>query len=47
MLLRDLDGATVAGDVANWILDRGARLPSRADAAERVQPWPPPPDRNG
>ncbi|MFI4948010.1 MAG: alpha/beta fold hydrolase [Alphaproteobacteria bacterium] len=47
MLLRDLDGATVAGDVASWILDRGARLPSRADAAESAQPWPPPPDSNG
>ncbi len=36
MLLRDLDGATVAGDVASWIRDRGAKLPSRADAtAER------------
>ena len=47
MLLRDLDGATVAGDVASWILDRGARLPSRADAAESAQPWPPSPDSNG
>jgi acylglycerol lipase len=47
MLLRDLDGGAVAGDVASWILDRGARLPSRADAAESAQPWPPPPDPNG
>jgi alpha-beta hydrolase superfamily lysophospholipase len=38
MLLRDLDGAAVAGDVASWILNRGARLPSRADAVERAQP---------
>ena len=34
MLLRDLDGAKVAADVASWILDRGAPLPSRADAAD-------------
>ncbi|MGC2415432.1 MAG: lysophospholipase, partial [Stellaceae bacterium] len=47
MLLRDLDGATVAGDVASWIRDRGAKLPSRADATQSAQPWPPSPDRNG
>lgn len=41
MLLRDLDGASVAGDVATWILDRDAKLPSGADAAERARPWPP------
>jgi acylglycerol lipase len=42
MLLRDLDGAAVAGDVASWALDRGATLPSRADAAETAETWPPP-----
>lgn len=47
MLLRDLDGATVAGDVASWILEPRAMLPSRADAAQSAQPWPPAPDRNG
>ncbi len=31
MLLRDLDGDLVAGDVAAWILDRAAPLPSGAD----------------
>jgi acylglycerol lipase len=41
LLLRDLDGAAVAGDVASWVLDRGATLPSRADAAETAQTWPP------
>jgi acylglycerol lipase len=47
LLLRDLDGAAVAGDVASWVLDRGAALPSRADAAETVEPWPPAPDGKG
>lgn len=42
LLLRDLDGAAVAGDVASWILDRAAPLPSHADAAESAEPWPPP-----
>ena len=46
LLLRDLDGATVAGDVASWIEDRAAPLPSRADAAETAKPWPPPRDPN-
>jgi alpha-beta hydrolase superfamily lysophospholipase len=41
LLLRDLDGALVARDVAGWILDRAAPLPSAADAAERARPWPP------
>jgi acylglycerol lipase len=41
LLLRDLDGAAVAGDVAHWVLDRGAPLPSHADAAARTRPWPP------
>jgi alpha-beta hydrolase superfamily lysophospholipase len=47
LLLRDLDAAAVAGDVASWILDRAAPLPSRADAAETAVPWPPPPDGGG
>jgi acylglycerol lipase len=42
LLLRDLDGAAVAGDVASWVLDRAAPLPSRADAAATTAPWPPP-----
>ncbi len=42
MLLRDLDGAAVARDVASWILDRAAPLPSHADAAAASRPWPPP-----
>ncbi|HEX3881406.1 MAG TPA: alpha/beta fold hydrolase [Stellaceae bacterium] len=41
MLYRDLDGATVARDVASWVLDRTAPLPSREDAAENARPWPP------
>ena len=41
MLLRDLDGAAVAGDVASWILQRGTPLPSHADAAADSRPWPP------
>ena len=44
LLLRDLDGATVAGDVASWVLDRPAALPSRADAGAAMRPWPPPAD---
>jgi len=42
LLLRDLDGAAVASDVASWVLDRGAKLPSRADAVENAETWPPP-----
>ena len=41
MLLRDLDGATVARDVASWIFDRRRPLPSHADAADGENPWPP------
>ena len=41
LLLRDLQGATVAGDVANWVFDRGAPLPSHADRRELARPWPP------
>ena len=42
MLLRDLDGPAVAADVASWILDPAAPLPSGADATAAVRPWPPP-----
>lgn len=41
MLLRDLDRVVTAGDVASWILDRHAPLPSHDDAAENKRPWPP------
>jgi acylglycerol lipase len=41
LLLRDLEGATVATDVATWMLDRGGALPSHADLAETMRPWPP------
>ena len=41
MLLRDLEGAQVAADVASWILTRGAGLPTHADAAGGERPWPP------
>ncbi|HVC53889.1 MAG TPA: alpha/beta hydrolase [Stellaceae bacterium] len=41
MLLRDLDRAETASDIASWILDRNAPLPSREDAAENDRPWPP------
>ena len=41
LLLRDLDGAAVAGDVANWVLDRRAPLPSQADRHDTAQSWPP------
>ena len=47
LLLRDLEGAAVAGDVASWMLDRAAPLPSRADAAESTDKWPPSPDSSG
>jgi alpha-beta hydrolase superfamily lysophospholipase len=40
MLLRDLDGALVADDVANWARNRAAALPSGADAV-RTAAWPP------
>jgi acylglycerol lipase len=42
LLLRDLDGAIVAQDVASWIFDHDAALPSHADLAEAARPWPPP-----
>ena len=41
MLLRDLEGPVVAGDVAGWVLDPRAPLPSHADAAEATPDWPP------
>lgn len=41
LLLRDLAGGTVAEDVARWIFDSRAPLPSRADAAATARPWPP------
>ena len=41
MLLRDREGKTVAADVAGWILDRAAPLPSGADADGQDRPWPP------
>jgi acylglycerol lipase len=47
LLLRDLDGAAVAGDVASWVLDRRAALPSHSDVIENARPWPPEPDPAG
>jgi acylglycerol lipase len=41
MLLRDLEGKKVADDVASWIIDRAAGLPSHADAEGAERPWPP------
>ena len=41
LLLRDLEGSTVAGDVANWVFDPRAPLPSHADRRETARPWPP------
>jgi alpha-beta hydrolase superfamily lysophospholipase len=41
LLLRDLDGAAVAQDVASWIFDHRAALPSHADWAQNLRPWPP------
>jgi alpha-beta hydrolase superfamily lysophospholipase len=41
MLLRDLEGGQVAEDVASWVLDRAAPLPSHADAIGADRPWPP------
>lgn len=41
MLLRDLEGKTVADDVASWVLNPAAPLPSRADAIGGERPWPP------
>jgi alpha-beta hydrolase superfamily lysophospholipase len=41
MLLRDLEGPLVAGDIAAWVFDPRARLPSNADAETAARPWPP------
>jgi acylglycerol lipase len=41
MLLRDLEGRTVSDDVVNWVLNRNAALPSRADTIGAERPWPP------
>lgn len=41
LLLRDLEGAAVAGDVASWIRDANTPLPSRADRLAAAKPWPP------
>jgi alpha-beta hydrolase superfamily lysophospholipase len=41
MLLRDLDGPELTADVTSWILHPDAQLPSGADAAGGVRPWPP------
>ena len=41
MLLRDLEGPLVANDVAAWIGDRRAPLPSGADALTAAGGWPP------
>jgi len=41
MLLRDLEGRTVIDDVASWVLNRAAALPSNADAGGADHPWPP------
>src|SRR5947207_3250243 len=41
LLLRDVEGAAVAGGVADWAFDRKAPLPSHADRREAVRPWPP------
>jgi alpha-beta hydrolase superfamily lysophospholipase len=41
MLLRDLEGKLVADDVAAWVLQRRAPLPSRADTNAADRPWPP------
>ncbi len=44
LLLRDLDGGMVANDVARWIAEPRAKLPSGADAAGSASPWPPLPE---
>jgi acylglycerol lipase len=53
LLLRDLEGAVVASDIASWIYGRTAPLPSHADRIESAGPQPPanppawPPERAG
>ncbi|HEX2152103.1 MAG TPA: alpha/beta hydrolase [Stellaceae bacterium] len=44
LLLRDLKGGIVATDIASWIAEPRAPLPSKADAAAAVSPWPPAPE---
>lgn len=41
MMLRDLEFPLVAGDVAAWIFDGAAPLPSGADRTQEARPWPP------
>lgn len=45
LLLRDRDGGLVANDIASWIADLRAPLPSKADKAAGSPPWPPSPER--
>ena len=47
LLMRDLNGAAVSGDIASWVLDHRAPLPSQADGIENAQPWPPQRDGAG
>jgi dienelactone hydrolase len=44
LLLRDLGGGIVANDIASWIADPRAPLPSGADAAAAAPGWPPIPE---
>jgi acylglycerol lipase len=44
LLLRDLEGGIVANDVASWIADPRATLPSKADSAAAAPGWPPVPE---
>jgi hypothetical protein len=39
--LRDLEGAVVTGDVANWVFDPRLPLPSQADRRDGAGAWPP------
>lgn len=41
LLLRDLGGGSVANDIASWIADRRAPLPSKADTDAAAPEWPP------
>ena len=41
LLLRDLEGPAVAGDVSAWVRDPAAPLPSHADRWAAARPWPP------
>jgi acylglycerol lipase len=44
LLLRDRGGGIVAQDIASWIANPRAPLPSRADLAAASPSWPPPED---